>query len=140
MNCTCSTCFFTNTASNTTDFTLFTCNSSFFFVRAFYYNVVCTFVNLDQVLWTDFCTLSTGNTFFFVYFGNAIFIQGNCAKFTFFYTGSTSDAAIFASTVFRAGCAAATVTGNQSCPVRKSLFNCHDYFFLSYGVLERGRL
>ena len=95
---------------------------------------------MNDLLRTDFGTFFAGNAFGLVDFCHSVFIEGNRAEFTFFYTGSTSDAAIFASTVFRAGCAAATVTGNQSCPVRKSLFNCHDYFFLSYGVLERGRL
>ena len=85
---------FTDSTANTADFTLLTCYSSFFFVRAFYYNVVCTVVDSDQVLRTDFCTFPTGNTFLFIYFCHTIFIKRNGTKLAFAYAGFTADASV----------------------------------------------
>lgn len=51
------------------------CLSSFAFVRTFDYNIIGTFMDMDNFLRTDFHTFSTGKAFIFIDFRHTIFIQ-----------------------------------------------------------------
>ena len=55
-NGTCRTGLFTDTATDTAYFTLFLCRCSFALIGAFYNNIVCTFMNVNNLLRTDLCS------------------------------------------------------------------------------------
>ena len=121
---TCGTRLLTDSAAYTAYFTLFFSLNSFTFIRTFDYNIIGTFMNMDNFLRTDFHTFSTGNAFIFIDFRNTIFIQGNCAKLTYTDAGSTANAAICTS-LFPLCRPASTITCYKGCSVWKSFFYCH---------------
>lgn len=121
---TCRTGLFTDSTANTAYRTLFFCLSSFAFVRTFDYNIIGTFMDMDNFLRTDFHTFSTGKAFIFIDFRHTIFIQGNCAKFTYADASSTANATICTS-FFSLYRPASTITCYKGGSVWKSFFCCH---------------
>lgn len=118
---TCRTGLFTDSTANTAYLTLFFCLSSFAFVRTFDYNIIGTFMDMDNFLRTDFHTFSTGKAFIFIDFRHTIFIQGNCAKFTYADASSTANATICTS-FFSLYRPASTITCYKGGSVWKSFF------------------
>ena len=113
-----------DSTANTAYLTLFFCLSSFAFVRTFDYNIIGTFMDMDNFLRTDFHTFSTGKAFIFIDFRHTIFIQGNCAKFTYADASSTANATICTS-FFSLYRPASTITCYKGGSVWKSFFCCH---------------
>ena len=92
--------------------------------RTFDYNIIGTFMDMDNFLRTDFHTFSTGKAFIFIDFRHTIFIQGNCAKFTYADASSTANATICTS-FFSLYRPASTITCYKGGSVWKSFFCCH---------------
>ena len=59
----CGTCFLTDSASDAAYLALFLRLCSLLFVRAFDYDVVCTFMDVNDLLRTGFHTFFAGNAF-----------------------------------------------------------------------------
>ena len=79
---------------------------------------------MDDVLRTFSGAASAGDTFFFIYFSYAMFIQMDGTEFTAFYTLSAGDTAIGTAGAFCYMTAA--IAGYKSRTIWKFLFNSHD--------------
>ena len=129
---------FADAAADAADLALLTGLSTFILIGAFYGDVVCTFMDMNDLLWAGTNAHAAGNAFFFINLGNTTIVDGNCTKLTNGYAGLAGEAAIAAFRVFFAG-TAASVAGDQCGFIWKSFLNSHDQSFLSYGVLVIGR-
>ena len=118
---TCRTCLLTDTAADTAGRTDLSGFFAILLVRTANYNIIGTFMDMDNFLRTDFHTFSTGKAFIFIDFRHTIFIQGNCAKFTYADASSTANATICTS-FFSLYRPASTITCYKGGSVWKSFF------------------
>ena len=96
-NSTCSTGLLADPAADTACFALFLRRCTFALIGAFDHDIIRAFMNMNDLLRTDFGTFLAGNAFGFVDFCHSVFIEGNRAEFTCIDTGSTADTAFTAS-------------------------------------------
>jgi hypothetical protein len=93
---------------------------AFVLIRAFHYNVIRTFMEMNNLAGASLDTFAAGNAFFFIHLGNTDFIDPDRLEFAALHAGTTADTAVFTAGILL--CPAASVTGHQSRTIGKLLF------------------
>jgi hypothetical protein len=130
---------FADTTAYAADLAFLTGFNSLIMVGAFYGDIICTFMNMYDLLRTVTHAHATGNTFLFINLGDTMIINGNCIKFANRNACLTGKTAIAAFRSFYAA-ATASITGDQCSLVGESFLNSHHPSFLSYGVFVIGKV